>query len=161
MVIVLLIWIFLWRWDNNENSQQVSTLKLEDIRLNDNVNVRNRDNVIIQNGLQLIDWELADWQYVEYSDNNTIAAIYNFKDWKLNGDGLAFYENWNIHQESHYINWELNGSIISYFENGDIQAKIDYKNWKINGERIRYDEDRNLVYKWIYEDGELLEVISE
>ena len=55
----------------------------------------------------------------------------SFKDGKLHGEDVTYYENGQLWFKHNYVNGEKHGEHVTYFENGQIYYKGNYVNGKL------------------------------
>ena len=57
----------------------------------------------------------------------------NYKDNKLEGEQLSYFESGQVKVKSHYKNGKLEGEFLKYYENGQLETKTNYKDNKLEG----------------------------
>jgi antitoxin component YwqK of YwqJK toxin-antitoxin module len=67
----------------------------------------------------------------------------SFKDGKISGEYVSYYENGQLSYKLNYVNGELHGEGVSYHENGRLFFIENYVNDKKHGEYVDYYEDVN------------------
>ena len=93
-VILLILIYFLTnnKFKNSSNDDIINNLdEKAKVRISENAHEWQNVKIwVYENGyewdddLWYIDWELADWLYIEYFDDNSKYIIYNYIDWNLN-----------------------------------------------------------------------------
>jgi antitoxin component YwqK of YwqJK toxin-antitoxin module len=82
---------------------------------------------------------------------------YYYKNDKLEGEDIQYYENGNIYIKCYYK--DKLGEYIQYYENGNIEIKC-YKNCKRKGKYIVYYENGNIWIKCYYKNDKKIEIKS-
>ena len=82
--------------------------------------------------------------------------ILPYKDFKLHGDYVSYYEDGTLRQKSHYENGLREGLDEFYYENGSLQERCFYKNDKLHGTFEAYNEDGTIFEKYNYKNGEIV-----
>ena len=126
-----------------------------------------------QNGI--IKFKKNQDNYIEYHDNGNLKVKYNFKNGKVHGEVIRYFENgkdieqiytknegkfvgkyksfWSKDQlgtESNYIDGKLEGTDITYYEHGTVMVKKEYKNGKKHGKYIFYYKNGNKEFEIDY-----------
>ena len=97
--------------------------------------------------------------YYKYGD---ILLKGNLDDNTLDGQFIeyGYFGNKNIYHKrilKNYKDGKLNGEYIYYFDNGDVNIIGNYKYGKLEGECTYFDLDGKIYWKGIYKDDVLIE----
>ena len=112
--------------------------------------------------------------YILSRDSQTISHKFTFKEGRLHGKAVNYYDNGNIKSQGYYNNnnmvdkWEfrneqgnkiyivnfrndsMNGEFISYYLNGNVKEKGTYLDNSKKGDWIYYDQRGQMVKKVTY-----------
>ena len=66
-----------------------------------------------------------------------------YRENKLEGETLAYYQNGKIRERSLYKNNQLDGEVVRYDDHERVREKVYYKDGKPYGEPITYDQQGN------------------
>jgi antitoxin component YwqK of YwqJK toxin-antitoxin module len=85
-----------------------------------------------------------EWDYLKWV----------YRNFKLSGEYIEFYEDGKIRQKRFFKNGKENGEYISFYENGKVCKKCFCKDGKILGEYIEFYEDGKVYKKmFFFNDG--------
>ena len=87
--------------------------------------------------------------------NGKIEAKMNFKDGKLHGKTITYYENGNMRSDENFIDGIAQGISKTFYENGQVEYETNYKNQKRDGLEKSYSPTGQLQTEMIYKDGKL------
>lgn len=93
---------------------------------------------------KISDWGSSNLKMTFY-ESGLKQAITHFKNGKVHGESLYYYDHEILSCKMQYENGERNGPFSFYHENGNVKYQGAYKNNKMSGERICYDKDGNLA----------------
>ena len=65
--------------------------------------------------------------------NGKVEATMSFKDGKLHGRTVTYYQNGNMKSDESFVNGIADGVSKSFYENGKVEYETTYKNNKRNG----------------------------
>ncbi|MDP2161194.1 MAG: hypothetical protein Q8K02_11965 [Flavobacterium sp.] len=115
-----------------------------------------------------------------FDKENRLVKIQNYKNNKLNGTSISFYDDGFVSSFGNYHDDKPHGPIILYFSdglinnyenylygikegfsylyfrNGSIQSKWFYKSGKKDGEQIEFNEQKDTVRIDVFKNGILL-----
>ncbi len=89
-------------------------------------------------------------KYEAYYENGKILETSNYKNGKLDGERLLYFENGQKMIVEHYILDEMYGVYETFFENGGYKQIGNYKQNKIDGEWKNYFEKPKNQIKEIF-----------
>jgi len=75
--------------------------------------------------------ENAPFTDVPFTVTTTGITQVSFKDGKLHGEELRYYENGQLWSKYNYVNGELHGEEVWYHEYGQLKYKGNYVNGKL------------------------------
>jgi len=78
-----------------------------------------------------------------------------YKDEKLEGEQLEWYEDGQLASKEFYKDGKQEGKQIRWFENGQLLSKEFYKEGKKEGEQLCWWNNGQLLYTEFYKDGKL------
>jgi len=139
-------------------------------------NIKETDYKLLQNrdGIYYLPNEVIPFngKATDFYKNGQTKFIGIFKDGKLQGEPIRYYENgqldsnrvvdYDLLQDRNGILYKLNekkpytGAAISYnLKNGQVVDKANFKDGKAYGEQIRYYENGQIMAKVNYKNGKL------
>jgi antitoxin component YwqK of YwqJK toxin-antitoxin module len=94
---------------------------------------------------------------IRYFQSGKINEIQHYKNGKLNGEWIIYYKNGNIKYSENYINGHRNGDCFTYTENGELIKKETYTKGICNIQTIykhlTYDENKKMIGKETFIDS--------
>lgn len=79
----------------------------------------------------------------------------NYKDNKLDGEHIEYWQDHSICTYKIYKDNKLNGEYKKYHKNGELHIVSFYKDNKLDGEYIEYRKDRTLKSYKVYKDDKI------
>ncbi len=110
--------------------------------------IYNHDLLIERDGLVYV--PLAD---VPFTGKTTGKIQTSYKDGKLHGEYLNYYDNGQLYEVASYVNGKEHGEYLSYYDNGQLWYKTNYLNGKREGETVTYGEIGELLGRENFVDG--------
>ncbi len=98
-------------------------------------------------------WELF------YADSSIKQQVSNYKNGKLDGLNLTYYEDGSTLTEGAFEEDERIGEWIWYYQSGDYQCTVTFEKGQKQGDQIFWSEFGREAKKEVYEDGELIEEV--
>ena len=96
------------------------------------------------------------WKY--YSEQGIPIAETNYKDGKLNGESINYYESGAIYSKGNYVNNLREGIYTWYAWNGQKESEVSFKNGKKEGAQLFWSPiTEKIVKQEFYKNGELVE----
>jgi MORN repeat variant len=93
---------------------------------------------------------IQDGYYKKYFPNRNVALEIEFRNNKINGKELAYYEDGSIKSRSNFIDDKRDGEAIWYFKNGQDSLKLNYYDGILVGESYEYYSVGKLKYYTVY-----------
>ena len=87
--------------------------------------------------------------------NGKVEATMSFKDGKLHGRTVTYYQNGNMKSDESFVNGIADGVSKSFYENGKVEYETTYKNNKRNGLEKSYSSTGQLQTEMTYKNGKL------
>ena len=97
--------------------------------------------------------EKMDGNQISYYENGKKESEVFYKDGELDGKGIGWYENGKKMEEAFFKDGELDGKMINYYENGKKRGEAFFKDGEENGKRIYYYENGQIGREGNYKDG--------
>jgi MORN repeat protein len=100
------------------------------------------------------DGKIVEGEYTRFFDDGKVAAIMTFKDRKLDGKAVKFYEDGRTKRsELNYSGGKLEGVQKRFYKSGAIYKEEMYVDDKRNGLTKKYREKGNLMSEAIFKNG--------
>ena len=87
--------------------------------------------------------------------NGKVEAKMSFKDGKLHGRTVSYYQNGNMKSDENFVNGIADGVSKSFYENGKVEYETTYKNNKRDGLEKSYSSTGQLQTEMTYKNGKL------
>lgn len=84
-----------------------------------------------------------------------VEALEQYKDGKLNGLEIMWYENGKKYEETNYKNGIKHGLMLRWYESGQKWSEKTYKDGDFHGPITKWREDGNMEFRHNYQDGKL------
>ncbi len=105
------------------------------------------------------------WKW--YNEKGRVRETASYKNGKLDGKNLVYYEDGSLYVDANYVNGELEGEYKYFNEKGAMLQKKYFKNGKLNGKYISYFKVGELLpeydidYVDDYPDGKIIEYYAD
>ena len=76
---------------------------------------------------------------IQYWDNGNLKSEIHYKNGKINGLAIWYYENGKKYYEANYIDEKLEGPLTTWHSNGYLKSREVYRNDMLNGKSIQYN----------------------
>lgn len=98
--------------------------------------------------------KIIEGEYSKFHPDGKLAAVMNFKDRKLHGRAIKYYEDGKtVRSELNYTNGKLDGKQSRYYESGAIYKVEEFVDGKRNGLVKKYREGGKLMSEAVYKNG--------
>ena len=104
----------------------------------------------INNGLKEGPW------ITYYPDSNGVSQVSDYKQGKLHGKVVVYYENGMVYTEGNYENGLKEGEWIWNYESGELQCTVDFVNNKKEGLQPFWSESGTKNKEELYKNGEFI-----
>jgi antitoxin component YwqK of YwqJK toxin-antitoxin module len=85
------------------------------------------------------------------------VAEANYKDGKLNGESINYYESGEIYSKGNFVNHEQDGLWTWFSQGGRKESQVSFKNGKKEGEQLFWSPiTEKIIMREMYENGELV-----
>lgn len=104
--------------------------------------------------------QLKNGQWKYYHQNGKIYQMGSFKDDKETGLWKIYHENEALRQIGNFKEGKQDGQWLFYHDNGNKEGVGNLASGKMIGKWIWYHSNGNLYTERLYEDGNLMEILS-
>ena len=117
------------------------------------VYVRNSNGNVVEHYFITPD-SIKNGLYQAYYDNGEVQEKSFYKDGKLDGERMLYFDNGGVEISEAYVEGVMTGPYKVYYKSGQVQLEQNFENGQLTGTSIKYHENGKLAEEVSFVDGE-------